>query len=146
MTISTPPDPSSPPAPSRPRVFISYSHDSPAHAERVRQLATRLVEEDGLAVVLDQWEPNPAEGWERWMAWQVREADFVLVVSTETYARRWRGEEVPERGHGVAFESVLVVGHLYRDKMVNHRFCRCSSSGTTGRTSSSRWRRIRATG
>jgi len=38
-----------------PKVFISYSHDSPEHAERVLQLADRL-RPDGVNAVLDRYE------------------------------------------------------------------------------------------
>jgi hypothetical protein len=39
-------------------VFISYSHDSPEHSERIRALAGKL-EGDGLAVAIDQFANNP---------------------------------------------------------------------------------------
>lgn len=42
-----------------PRVFISYSHDSPEHADRVLVLADRLVG-DGIDCILDQYEESPA--------------------------------------------------------------------------------------
>ena len=41
-------------APSPPRVFISYSHDSLEHARRVLGLAERL-REDGIDAQLDQY-------------------------------------------------------------------------------------------
>lgn len=70
-----------------PRVFISYSQDSGAHRAKVRALADRLVG-DGVDCVLDQYEPHPKEPWPRWMERQVEDADFVLVVCTETHFRR----------------------------------------------------------
>ena len=38
-----------------PRVFISYSHDTPAHKKWVGELASKLVG-NGVEVLLDQWE------------------------------------------------------------------------------------------
>ncbi|NOT02526.1 MAG: toll/interleukin-1 receptor domain-containing protein [Phycisphaerales bacterium] len=38
-------------------VFISYSHDSPGHSDRVRELADRLISQ-GIAVELDQYHPR----------------------------------------------------------------------------------------
>lgn len=96
----------------RPKVFISYSHDSPVHSERVWLLADRL-RGDGVDCMIDQYHPAPVEGWPRWMDREVEEADFVLIVCTPIYYRRARGEERPGVGHGVTFESVLIVQDLY---------------------------------
>jgi hypothetical protein len=41
----------------RPTVFISYSHDSPEHVDRVLALADRLVH-DGIDCILDQYETS----------------------------------------------------------------------------------------
>ena len=50
-----------------PRVFISYSHVSDEHADRVLALADAL-RHGGLDVILDQYvHPAPDEGWPRWM-------------------------------------------------------------------------------
>lgn len=95
-----------------PRVFISYSHDSDAHCERVLALAERL-RRDGIDVRLDRYESAPEEGWRRWMEKQVGEADFVLLICTEVYARRIRGEEAPGRGLGVQWEGALLTQELY---------------------------------
>jgi SEFIR domain len=50
-----------------PKVFISYSHDSPEHEKRVLELAERL-RADGVDAQLDQYVAGaPYEGWPRWM-------------------------------------------------------------------------------
>ena len=67
-----------------PKVFISYSHDSPEHADQVLALADQLIG-DGIDCILDQYETSPAEGWPRWMDRRINSADFVLMVCTETY-------------------------------------------------------------
>src|SRR5271166_1910189 len=75
-------------APSAPRVFISYSHDSREHERRVLGLAERL-RKDGVDAQLDQYVPGtPPEGWPRWIADQLNWAELVLVVCTETYYSR----------------------------------------------------------
>lgn len=104
-----------------PRVFISYSHASDDHADRVLALADRLRVE-GIDITLDQYEISPPEGWPSWMERQVRESDFVLVVCTETYLRRAQRQEEPGIGHGVIFESTLSLQHLYEAGMRNTRF------------------------
>lgn len=40
---------------SAPKVFVSYSHDTPAHKQWVAELSARLRHE-GIDVVLDQWD------------------------------------------------------------------------------------------
>lgn len=73
-------------------VFISYTHDSVEHKNKVLRLADRLCSE-GVDCHIDQYETSPPEGWARWMANQVENADFVLVVCTEIYERRINGNE-----------------------------------------------------
>lgn len=104
-----------------PTVFISYSHDSPEHAERVLTLADRLRQE-GVDAVLDQYQPHPPEGWPRWMDQHLRAADFVLLVCTETYFRRVMLQEPPGTGLGVKWEGSLIFNHLYQAETINSRF------------------------
>jgi hypothetical protein len=78
-----------------PKILISYSHDSPEHEERVLALAERL-RKDGVDAQIDQYVAGtPLEGWPRWMLNQLDWAEFVRVVCTETYYRRFRGHEEP---------------------------------------------------
>jgi hypothetical protein len=75
------------------KVFISYSHDSPEHCERVLGLSERL-RKDGIETSLDRYiHGTTPEGWPRWMLNQLDWANFVPVVCTETYYRRFRGKE-----------------------------------------------------
>src|SRR5262249_27248285 len=52
----------------RPVVFISYSHDSNVHREKVLGLSERL-RADGVETILDRYVQRgaPPEGWPRWM-------------------------------------------------------------------------------
>jgi hypothetical protein len=45
-----------------PKVFISYSHDSGAHEDRVLDFANRL-RKDGIDAESDRYENSPAEDW-----------------------------------------------------------------------------------
>jgi hypothetical protein len=67
--------------------------------------------------MIDQYEPTPSSGWPRWMERQIREADFVLIVCTETYYRRVVGQEEPDKGLGVCWEANLIYNCLYRQKL-----------------------------
>jgi hypothetical protein len=104
-----------------PRIFISYSHDSDAHRALVLTLANRL-RADGLNCQIDQYVNGfPPEGWQRWMETQVEQADFVLVMCTPVYLRRYRGLE-REGGHGVTFEGVVISQSLYDHYYHNTKF------------------------
>jgi SEFIR domain len=94
------------------RVFVSYSHDSEEHAERVLALADRLRRE-GVDARLDRYEPHPSEGWPRWSERQISDAEFVLLVCTPTYRRRFDREERPGVGGGVEWEGLLASLALY---------------------------------
>ena len=104
-----------------PKVFISYSHDSPEHEEQVLALSDRL-REDGIDCRVDQYEDPPPIGWQRWMMDQIEECDFVLLVCTETYMRRFRGKEDPGKGLGVNFEGDIITQELYDAALHNTRF------------------------
>ena len=104
-----------------PKVFISYSHDSPEHKSRVRELSDRL-RRYGVDSNIDQYEQSPPEGWPRWMERQIEEAEFVLVVCTETYVRRFRGVEEAGGGLGGSWEGAILTQHLYDAQARNTRF------------------------
>jgi hypothetical protein len=102
------------------RVFISYSHDSPAHEKRVLDLANQLRRE-GVDAWIDRYEPHPAEGWPRWMQNQIDSAAFILAVCTPTYCRRFEGHEKPGQGLGVSWEGMLANQMLYQNSGLNER-------------------------
>ena len=109
------------PQPKSSRVFLSYSHDSPEHMERVLQLATRLVTE-GIDTKLDQWVVDPDGGWPLWTERQIADADFVLLVCTDLYRKRVERPDEVEGGAGAFWEANLIRKRLYDGKGVNGRF------------------------
>jgi hypothetical protein len=105
-----------------PKAFISYSHDSDAHAAYVLELAQRL-RNDGVEAQIDQYVQGTAEGgWPRWMLDRLDWADFVLVVCTQTYYRRFRGYGEPGRGHGVDWEGQLITAEIYQARSKTKKF------------------------
>jgi hypothetical protein len=103
------------------RVFISYSHDSDAHRDFVLGIADRLRAE-GLDCRLDRYINGfPPQGWQRWMEREVEQADYVLIVCTENYLRRYRGEET-DGGRGVNFEGLVISQTLYDHYYRNTKF------------------------
>ncbi len=103
------------------KIFISYSHDSKEHVERVLALSNRLREE-GIDCILDQYVQSPGEGWPKWMDRQLKEADWVIIVCTETYYRRVMGKETPGKGQGIKFESSLIYQYISDENSKNTRF------------------------
>jgi hypothetical protein len=98
--------------PSPPRVFISYSHDSEEHDERVLALAGRLRAE-GVDANLDRYEFLPDSGWMHWMEEQVRAADFVLVVCTERYRRSFDETGEPKKWPGATRQGAIIPQAMY---------------------------------
>lgn len=103
------------------KVFISYSHDSAAHCKRVLELSNRL-RAHGVDCHIDLYEESPPEGWPRWCDRQVREAVFVLVACTQTYLRRFRGEEKQGKGLGGTWEGHIITQELYNAQGTNTKF------------------------
>lgn len=105
-----------------PKVFISYSHDSDEHRARVLALSEQL-REDGIETRLDQYlNGAPIEGWPRWMRKQLNEADYAIIVCTETYYRRFWGEEEPGKGKGVDWEATLITQEIYDARNATLKF------------------------
>lgn len=92
-----------------PRVFISYSWDSPEHRAWVTQLAVAL-RQGGIEVTLDQWHVRLGEDLANFMARSVRESDRVLMVCTETYVAK-----AQQRQGGVGYEQMLVTAQMMRE-------------------------------
>ena len=104
-----------------PKVFISYSQETPEHRKRVCDLADRLIR-DGVDCVFDRYETNPPKGWQKWMQDKIAWADHVLVVCTETYCRRFNGQEEPGKGLGAAWEGMIITQAIYNKAGDNDKF------------------------
>ncbi len=105
-----------------PKVFISYSHDSPGHSARVLEFANSL-RAHGVDAELDQYHVRPGHGWPHWCTEQLREenAAFVLLVCTETYRQRVDNKVAADEGRGVYWEGAIIYDYLY-DAKGNRRF------------------------
>ncbi len=94
------------------RVFISVSHDSDEHDQRMLELANQL-RRDGIDAWIDLFEPHPAVGWQQWMREQIQRADFILLACTDAYRGYLEEPLLPDTDPRVAWE-----GHLLRQLAV----------------------------
>jgi|GEM_PF-1377738 len=106
-----------------PKVFISYARLGDIFDELVLNFANELCSHY-IDCQLDQYieAGNPQNGFPKWMADNVRESDFVLVLATEVYLRRCHGKEEEGKGKGVIFESILLYNELYQASGKNNKF------------------------
>jgi SEFIR domain len=107
------------------KVFVSYAWESTEHQERVKQFTNKL-RHDGLDATMDIFEPNPPEGLPQWMLNQIRRADFVLMVITETYRKRCEQDEESGKGKGVKWEGGIITRSLYNGCIPKE--CSCGRS------------------
>jgi WD40 repeat protein len=105
-----------------PKVLVSYSHDSTEHEKRVLALVKELRTQGGVDAWIDLFQSDPDQGWISWMREQIERADRVLLVFTETYARRFLGKETPGKGLGATFEGVIISQALYESGIHNAKF------------------------
>lgn len=103
------------------RVFISYTHEAESHNEKVFELSEKLRSE-GIDCSIDQYELSPREGWPRWTRNQIQQAEFVLMVCTETYKRRFEGSEPFGHGAGSKWEGAIITQELYDSEGRNIKF------------------------
>jgi hypothetical protein len=98
-------------SPQAPRVFISYSHESPEHKNWVLGLASSL-REKGIDAVLDVWDLKPGDDVARFME-HLASVDRVVIVCSEHYVRK-----AAEGKGGVGYETMLVTAEILQDRGV----------------------------
>ncbi len=92
-----------------PKVFISYSHDSPDHRRWVSELAAKL-RRNGVDAILDQWDLGLGDDITLFIEHGIRNSDRVLVICTDQYVRKANAAE-----GGVGYERMIVTAQLVRD-------------------------------
>ena len=92
-----------------PKVFISYSHDSPEHKRWVSELGAML-RHNGVDAILDQWDLGPGDDVTQFMERGIIDSDRVLVVCTDRYVRKANAAE-----GGVGYERMIVTAQIVQD-------------------------------
>ena len=99
-----------------PKVFISYSHDSPEHKQWVSELGAKL-RRNGIDAILDQWDLGLGDDVTRFMERGIVDADRVLVICTDKYVNKANIGE-----GGVDYERMIInaelVQYLGTDKFI----------------------------
>jgi hypothetical protein len=103
-------------------VFISYSHDSPEHSNRVLTFSNKL-RDLGVDTELDQYQTRPPQGWPQWCEVQLRSENskFVILICTSAYRNRVDNQVPADEGRGVYWEGSVISQYIYKDK-ANERF------------------------
>ena len=96
-----------------PKVFISYSDDTPEHRQWVSELGAKLHRE-GVEVIFDQWDLHPDDDLALFMEYGIRNSDRVLVICTDSYVRKANAGE-----GGVGYEPMIVTRKLAEDVGIN---------------------------
>ena len=107
----------------KPKVFISYAHESEAFRDQVRDLADWLAQH-GCELLTDHpylYRPPP-EGWQAWMLGCIERADIVLVVCTPKLKARYEKTAEPDTGLGATYEGAIVTQIIYNAAMRNTKF------------------------
>lgn len=99
-----------------PRVFISYSWDSPDIKVWVYELANKLCE-SGINARLDRFHLTPGMDIPQWTTNELIKSDKVLLICDEYYS-----EKADTRRAGVGWETMLIQGDVMLQGDVNTKY------------------------
>lgn len=109
-------------------VFVSYAHGgrdwSPERRDRWQRMVLdfAVLLRGKVRVELDRFRAeDPEVDWTRWGARAVEKADVVVIAGNAEYWKRWRGENLPDEGAGVAREADALLGLYHRDQRAFQR-------------------------
>jgi len=94
----------------KPKLFISYSHDSEEHKAWVLKLATRL-KQNGVQVIFDQWDITLGSDLTLFMEQGLTSADRVMVICTEPYVAKANAQ----KSGGVGYEKMIISSQIMRN-------------------------------
>lgn len=101
---------------SRPRVFVSYAHDSDDHKTHVLQFC-RLLRQHGIDARLDRHASDERRDWYAWYLDEIAHADYVLIIASPGYHSAGDGTITGTR-RGVLTEAAHLRDLLHADRPV----------------------------
>ena len=96
-----------------PKVFISYSHDSPEHKQWVSELTTHL-SKNGINAILDQLELSPGDDVTSFMERGISDSDWILVICTDSYIHKANAGE-----GGVGYERMIITKKIVEGERIS---------------------------
>jgi len=103
------------PPDTRPRVFVSYAHDTEDHKTLVLRLC-QVLRSQGVDARLDTYDANERRDWYVWYIDQVSRADFVLVIASRGYRTAGDGQAAATCSRGVQSEAALLRDLVHADR------------------------------
>ncbi|MGW4590050.1 SEFIR domain-containing protein [Amycolatopsis thermoflava] len=98
-----------------PRVYVSYTRDSPEHVRSVREFAAFLRTGLGVDAEHDEWHATERRDWIAWTVDQLRTAEFVLAIASPEYKRVADGGRQRTEGRTREFEAAMLRDNLARN-------------------------------
>ena len=100
-----------------PSVFISYTHDSDPHRERVRVFAEKLrhdLSSIAVEVITDHILPpgGPDDDFRRWSEQQAERSDIVIPIFNDTYRTCWDGKHPIGIRNGGTNEATVIAARV----------------------------------
>ncbi|XMB86342.1 TIR domain-containing protein [Mycoplasmatota bacterium WC44] len=89
------------------KVFISYSHSSDEHENKILEFAEQL-SNDGIIVFLDKWDLSGGKDLNTYMEQKILEADKVIVACDKKYK-----EKANNRVGGAGTETLIISSDVY---------------------------------
>jgi len=92
----------------KPIVFISYSHSTDDHKNKIREFATML-RSHGVDATIDEWELVGGNDLNAFMEKQIKEADKVIIACDKVYS-----EKANNRQGGAGIETYIISPEVYK--------------------------------
>lgn len=105
----------------QPQIFISYSQQPPEDAKFAADLAVRLTQA-GFNTFFDEKIKLTSTPWPQLLLEELRKADFVIIVCSESYSKKFNYKTPKGTGKGVKWEASYIVQDLYNKECRTNRF------------------------
>jgi len=100
-----------------PKVFISYSWDDNTTISHDAWNLAEKFRNNGIKSMIDQdhggVSPTPNGGWKSWMEKNIENADYIVILCTESYYQKSKHKVGVSAGRGVKREWLLIDSNLY---------------------------------
>lgn len=99
----------------RPRVFVTYAWETPAHVTAVAELC-EFLSGKGVDVRSDRQCPHVRRNWENWTTVEMLHADYVLVIASPSYRAVSEDRLPSDERRGVRSEYQRLVDLQHQDR------------------------------